>query len=78
MSAQNTSQPSDIQALAGHVASAASTPLARLVPSASHDSDRGIDEWVEREQRRGRSSINTGLALLGIVALAVTTLVLVA
>lgn len=77
MTVQPSSKQSDIAALAEHVAMTTATPLARLVPSASAVPDRSIDEWVEREQRRGRCSIAVGLTILAVVVLAAAALVLV-
>lgn len=73
MSAQDSKQ-SDIQTLAPQAAAAGSTPLSRLVPSASAVSDRSIDEWVEREQRRGRCSVKLGVAVLAGISLAAIAL----
>ncbi|WP_119303363.1 hypothetical protein [Dongia deserti] len=70
MSAQDSAKQTDRQAVAEHVAAAVTTPLARLVPSASAVPDPSIDAWVEREQRRGRSSIKVGLTILGVACLA--------
>jgi hypothetical protein len=70
MNAPNSSQQAEVQVSADKVATAAATPLARFVPTASAVSDQTVDEWVEREQRRGRSSIKIGAVLLVAVSLA--------
>jgi hypothetical protein len=69
MSVQDSPKQADIQILANQVAVAASTPLARFVPSASVVPDRHVDEWVERGQRRDRRSIKIGLTILAVTSL---------
>jgi hypothetical protein len=64
-------------AVAEHVPMSRSTPLARLVPSAPAVADQSIDEWVEREQRRGRCSIAVGMTILAAGVLATTVLILI-
>lgn len=61
-------QPTEVQALAREVAVAASTPLARFVPSAPAHSDPSIDRWVEREQRRCRKCVPVALTILGLLS----------
>ena len=73
-----TAQPtqSELQDLAQHVATAASTPLARFVPSASMVPDQMVEQWVEQELRRGHSSVQAGLAVLVCLAVVAIPLVL--
>ena len=66
---------SELRALAQDLATAASTPLVRFVPSAQTVPDQMVDQWVEQELRRGRSSVRAGLAML--VCLAVVAIPLV-
>jgi hypothetical protein len=67
---------SELRDLAQHVAATASTPLARFVPGASAVPDQTIDQWVEQELRRGRSSVRAGLAMLACLAVLAVPLVL--
>lgn len=67
---------SELRDLSQHVATAASTPLGRFVPGASTVPDQMVDQWVEQELRRGRSSVRTGLVLLFCLAVAAIPLVL--
>ena len=67
---------SELRDLAQHVAATASTPLARFVPGASAVPDQMVDQWVEQELRRGRSSVRAGLAMLACIAVAAIPLVL--
>lgn len=62
--------------LAQHGATAASTPLSRLVPGAAGVPDQTVDQWVEQELRRGRCGVRAGLAMLGFLAVAAVPLVL--
>lgn len=59
-----------------HVAATASTPLTRFAPGASAVPDQMIDQWVEQELRRGRSSVRAGLAMLVCLAVVAVPLVL--
>jgi hypothetical protein len=59
-----------------NVAATASTPLARFVPGASAVPDQMIDQWVEQELRRGRSSMRAGLAMLACLAVVAIPLAL--
>ena len=68
-------QPTEDQGLASEVATPASTPLARLVPSAPTHPDPSIDRWVEREQRRSRKRMPAGLMLLGLLSVTAVLLV---
>jgi hypothetical protein len=63
---------SELGEMTQHVATAAPTPLARFVPGASTVPDLMIDQWVEQELRRGRSSVRAGLVTL--VCLAVVAI----
>ena len=58
-----------------HVAATASTPLVRFVPGASAVPDQMVDQWVEQELRRGRSSVRAGLAMLACLAVVAIPLV---
>ena len=62
MNAQPTQ--SELRDLAQHVATAAATPLARFVPAASTVSDQTVDQWVEKELRRGRCRVRAGIIML--------------
>jgi hypothetical protein len=62
--------------LAQQVATAAATPLARFAPGASTVPDQMVDQWVEQELRRGRSSVRAGLAMLACLAVVAIPLVL--
>ena len=59
-----------------HVAATASTPLARFAPGASAVPDQMVDQWVEQELRRGRSSVRAGLAMLACLAVVAIPLVI--
>jgi len=59
-----------------NVAAAASTPLARFVPGASTVPDQMVDQWVEQELRRGRSSMRAGLTMLACLAVVAIPLAL--
>ena len=67
---------SELRDLTQHVATAASIPLARFVPGASMVPDQMVDQWVEQELRRGRSSARAGLVMLGCLAVAAVPLAL--
>jgi hypothetical protein len=67
---------SELREMTQHVAVTASTPLARFVPGASAVPDQTIDQWVEQELRRGRSSVRAGLAMLACLAALAVPLVL--
>jgi hypothetical protein len=67
---------SELRDLAQHVATAAATPLTRFVPGASAVPDQTIDQWVEQELRRGRSSVRAGLAMFACLAVVAVPLVL--
>ena len=67
---------SELREMTQHVAATASTPLARFVPGASAVPDQMVDQWVEQELRRGRSSVRAGLAMLACIAVAAIPLVL--
>ena len=67
---------SELRDLAQHVATAAASPLARFVPDASAVPDQMVDQWVEQELRRGRSSVRAGLAMLACLAVVAVPLVL--
>jgi hypothetical protein len=59
---------SELREMTQHVATAASTPLARFVPGASTVPDQLVDQWVEQELRRGRSGVRAGLVMLACLA----------
>lgn len=59
---------SELRDMAQHVATAASTPLGRFAPGVSAVPDQMVDQWVEQELRRGRSSVRAGLAMLAFLA----------
>lgn len=67
---------SELREMTQHVAATASTPLARFVPGASAVPDQMVDQWVEQELRRGRSSVRAGLAMLACLAVVAIPLVL--
>ena len=68
---------SELRDLAQYVATAAAaSPLTRLVPGASVVPDQVVDQWVEQELRRGRSSVRAGLAMLACLAVVAVPLVL--
>jgi hypothetical protein len=68
--------PSELREMTQHVATTASTPLARFVPGASAVPDQMVDQWVEQELRRGRGSVRAGLAILACLAVVAIPLVL--
>jgi hypothetical protein len=68
--------PSELRQMTQNVAATASTPLARFVPGASAVPDQMIDQWVEQELRRGRSSMRAGLAMLACLAVVAIPLAL--
>jgi hypothetical protein len=67
---------SELREMTHHVAATASTPLARFVPGASTVPDQMVDQWVEQELRRGRSSVRASLAVLACLAVVAVPLVL--
>ena len=67
---------SELREMTQHVAATASTPLARFAPGASAVPDQMVDQWVEQELRRGRSSVRAGLAMLVCLAVVAVPLVL--
>lgn len=67
MSVDHTHLQADLPELMPRVATATS-PLARLAPTAATVSDRTVDRWVEDELRRGRRRMRAGLAMLAFLA----------
>jgi hypothetical protein len=67
---------SELRDLAQHVAAAVASPLTRFVPGASAVPDQMVDQWVEQELRRGRSSMRAGLAMLACLAVVAIPLAL--
>jgi hypothetical protein len=67
MSVDHTHLQADLAELMPPVATATS-PLARLAPTAATVSDQTVDRWVEEELRRGRCRMRAGLAMLAFLA----------
>jgi hypothetical protein len=67
MSVDHTHFQADFPELTPRVATATS-PLARLAPTAATVSDQTVDRWVEEELRPGRCRMRAGLAMLAFLA----------
>ena len=67
MSVDHTHLQADFPDVMRSVATATS-PLARFAPTAATVSDQTVDQWVERELRRGRCRMRAGLAMLAFLA----------
>jgi hypothetical protein len=67
MSVDHTHFQADFPKLTPGVATATS-PLARLAPTAATVSDQTVDRWVEEELRRGRCRMRAGLSMLAFLA----------